>query len=294
MRRLLCALAAAAMLVAGAAPASAAPTEKRPLVRGLPVYLALGDSVAVGVQSAQPTGDREATLALWKASGYAAQFADVLRDELDCLPAASPRAAGGCRQLQYVNAAVPGATTESFLTGQLPQATALLADRNQDRNPRNDVEVVTLTLGGNDVFRPVTSACLPDASSPVCLQAIRDALTGFAVNYTRILAELRAAAGPDTVIVTMTYYNPVDACYLGQAPYNAGPLGDLVLEGDAGLLAAGFNDIVRAVSGQYGAVVADAYGELDVPEDFVGGRDCLHPDASGHAALAEVFADALR
>jgi lysophospholipase L1-like esterase len=30
-----------------------------------------------------------------------------------------------------------------------------------------------------------------------------------------------------------------------------------------------------------------------VPDDFVGGLDCLHPSTSGHARIAEAFADAV-
>jgi lysophospholipase L1-like esterase len=34
------------------------------------------------------------------------------------------------------------------------------------------------------------------------------------------------------------------------------------------------------------------FGALDTG-DLVGGDDCLHPDDSGHAAIAEAFADAI-
>lgn len=278
MRRLLVALVSAVLLVAASATASASPPDERRVVPGLPVYLALGDSVALGVQS--PPG-----------GSYAAQLAEVLEQELDCLPVADRRAADGCRQLQYVNRARDGETTTSLL-GRLPAVTDLLRQRNADRNPRNDVEVITLTIGGADVFDPIADACVGDSSDAECAQAVDRALITVAKNYAAILARLRAAAGPDTTILTMTYDNPLSACVLR----DAAPLADAVLEGSSapGLPAVGLNDLIRSVSAQYGAVVADAYGELDVPEDFVGGEDCVHPDASGHDALTEVFAEAFR
>lgn len=291
MRRL---LTGAVLLLTASATASASGPHDRGAVPGLPVYLALGDSVAAGVQSAPPTGDRKSTLARWKASGYAAQLAEVLEQELDCLPAASERAVDGCRQLQYVNEARLGETTTSLLDEQLAVVTAVLRQRNADRNPRNDVEVISLTIGGNDVFTPVVEACVRAGtpSSTTCALTVTEVLTEFAGNYTRILAELRAAAGPETTILTMTYYNPLGACHLS----GAAPLADVVLEGTpaSGFPDVGLNDLIRTVSAQYGAVVADAYGQLEVQEDFVGGQDCLHPDASGHDELADVFASAFR
>ncbi|HSK55310.1 MAG TPA: hypothetical protein VK908_08650 [Jiangellales bacterium] len=38
--------------------------------------------------------------------------------------------------------------------------------------------------------------------------------------------------------------------------------------------------------------MADTYGPLST-DDLVGGSDCLHPDASGHAIIADVFAETL-
>lgn len=155
----------------------------------------------------------------------------------------SDKARDRCRQLQLLNLArsevpamdgqpeKPGVTTPIVIDEQLPVATALLRARNHDRNPRNDVEVVTLTVGGNDIFGPVTAACLMGVT-PECTTAIGTAFTAFSVNYSSILAQLRRAAGPHAAIVTMTYYNPLPYCYIGAAnPAGATALGNLVLEG---------------------------------------------------------------
>ncbi len=78
----------AAMLALGAtlagAPATAQPAGPPP---GLPLYLALGDSIANGQQSAPVVPDDYwATVAAWQAAGYTAQYRDVLAEELDCVP----------------------------------------------------------------------------------------------------------------------------------------------------------------------------------------------------------------
>jgi len=207
------------LAAAGASPAVAAAATPDP-PPGLPVYLALGDSIANGQESAPAVGDYWGTVATWQANGYVAQLHDHLMTDLDCLPAASTNAKAGCQQLQLLNLArssvpemngepaKPGVTTQILIDEQLPRAIALLQARNHDRDPRNDVEAVTLTVGGNDVFGPVTAACLSGVT-PDCITAIGTAFAAFSANYSSILAQLRAAAGPETAIVTMTYYNPL-------------------------------------------------------------------------------------
>ncbi|GAA2156758.1 GDSL-like lipase/acylhydrolase family protein [Humibacillus xanthopallidus] len=288
-------------VVGGGAAASASSPDTNP-PPGLPMYLALGDSIANGQQSAPLVKDYWTTVAGWRANGYVAQFRTDLVRDLNCLPARSDNARQGCRQLQLVNLArsgvppmdgqpgKPGVTTQIVIDEQLPTATATLQARNHDANPRNDVEVVTIDVGGNDIFGPITSACLGESTAG-CQAAVLGAFQAFAANYATILHELREAAGPDTVIITMTYYNPLPYCYIGANPA-AGPFGDWVLEGGTlpgvGTLPTGLNDIIGAISQQNGARVADTFGKLGAG-DFVGGADCLHPNLSGHTKIAAVL-----
>ncbi len=262
---------------------------------GHPVYLALGDSVAVGVGAESAGGNPGEVGQRGRADGYAGLFAEVVAEAVNCIPREVRRE---CGELQYVNDARSGATTASFLTDQLPAATALLRDSNGEGIRRDDVLVVTLTIGGNDVFGPVVEACLGGGTtvSPGCRAVVAGRLAVFAERYERILADLRAAAGPETVIVTTTYYNSLPACDLGRPPSPAGALADAVLEGSPspGLPPEGINDVIRAASVRHGAVVADAYGVLRDPDHFVGGADCLHPNASGHHLLADLVAGAWR
>jgi lysophospholipase L1-like esterase len=293
------------LAAAGTSPALAAAASPNP-TPGLPVFLALGDSIANGQESAPRSGDYWGTVADWQANGYVAQFHNHLTNNLDCLPAASTNAKSGCQQLQLLNLsrssvpamngapAQPGVTTRALIDEQLPQAIALLQARNHDMDPRNDVEVVTLTVGGNDVFGPVTAACLSGVTTE-CITTINAAFTAFSVNYSSILAQLRTAAGPDTAIVTMSYYNPLPYCYIGAAnPQGATALGNLILEGVpvTGLGPVGFNGLISAISHQHGATVADTFGTLG-NGDFVGGSDCLHPNKSGHTKIATVFQQAV-
>ncbi|EWT02405.1 hypothetical protein N865_06205 [Intrasporangium oryzae NRRL B-24470] len=278
------------------------------LVPGLPVYLALGDSIANGEASAPTLPAYWETVAGWRANGYVAQLDAALVTRLDCLPAASTHAADGCRQLQLLNlsrSAVPplngqpekpGVTLPILIEEQLPTATALLGSRNHDANPRNDVEVVTITAGGADVLVPALGSCL-GGDAGACSAALTSAFTEFTANFSHIVSDLRQAAGPDARIATMTLYNPLPFCVLGQAdPAAAEAFGNWVLEGGTvpgfGTLPYGVNDIIRSVSQHYGAVTAETFGLLGAG-DLVGGGDCRHPTRSGHTKIAGAFETAL-
>jgi lysophospholipase L1-like esterase len=255
-------------LLAGSGPASAEPD---PAPIGRPLYLALGDSLAVGVGASNPA-----------VTGYVPQFYQLLRQQLACQPAGRP----SCRSLALRNLGVGGATSATLLATQLPAAVAELQARNHDRNPHNDVQVVTIDIGGNDLFGVVSSACAT-GPSPECAALIQARLQSFAANFTLILGQLRAAAGPDTVIIAMTYYNPLPSCHLA----GLAPLADAVLEGGPGVTV-GLNDLIRSIAAAHGVLVAETYGRLG-PGELVGGDDCLHPNDAGYQVITEAFAAAL-
>jgi lysophospholipase L1-like esterase len=237
----------------------------------VPVYLALGDSLSTGVGASVPSQ-----------TGYVPLFHEYLRRNLSCEGRGESE---GCAALRLNNIGVSGATTTTLLRDQLPLALAELEARNQDANPRNDVEVITIDIGGNDAF-PLLQVCGGGVTAE-CAEAIQTTFAQIAQNLTLTLTQLRAAAGPDTEIIVMTYYNPLPGCVF--AP--AAPLGDLVLEGGPGL-PAGLNDIIRAIAAGVDASVAETFGRLGV-QDLVGGSDCLHADDSGYAIIANALAGAL-
>jgi lysophospholipase L1-like esterase len=251
-----------------AAPASAAK----------PIQLALGDSWAFGFGAEVPNE-----------GGYVPRLHAALQEEFDCSPSDNPKPEHACRQLELVSLAVGGATTPSLIANQLPAAVELLEARNSDQNPRNNVEVITVHIGGNDVTNPIVGACLGGFSA-TCQQVIANEFAAYRADLDAALSALREAAGPDTRIVIGTYDNPFATCFLGSVP-GAVQLAGLVLEGGPGL-PVGLHDIMRDVAEDYNVEVADVFGDL-APQDWVGGTDCLHPDDSGYEKVAEAFFDVL-
>jgi len=266
------------LFLLGAVGAATAAAERPATTPGLPVQLALGDSWPAGA-GAVPR----------EVEGYVPQLHEALLDRYDCLPARSNRAKSGCRHLQLVNMAVGGATTPTLIQNQLPQATDLLRSRNGDANPRNDVELATVHIGGNDVTNPIIASCLTGIT-PSCLATIQAEFAAYQADLEVALSALRDAAGDETVIVIGTYDNPIGSCQLAAVP-GAVQLGALVLEG-GGPVPMGLHDIIRAVAATHDVTVAEVFGQLG-PQDWVGGADCLHPNNSGYDRVTEAFLVAL-
>jgi lysophospholipase L1-like esterase len=176
---------AAAVAAAGAAACSGSATSE-PTVPAT-YYLALGDSLSQGVQP-----DAAGT-SVETGQGYADQLYAMLRP--------------GQPALKLVKLGCPGETTATMIHGgicryrggsQLAAAVAFLSAH------RGHMYLVTLDIGANDpedcgsggVSLHTITACIgtdiPDAAS----------------NLDTILARLRAAAGPGTRIVGMSYYLP--------------------------------------------------------------------------------------
>jgi lysophospholipase L1-like esterase len=241
-----------------------------------PVYLALGDSVAAGVGASRPA-----------TTGYVPQLHERLRVGLDC------GGDGDCDALELRSLAVSGSTTWGLMAQQLPKALVELTTRNRDGRPGNDVRVVTVTIGGNDVFHPVVAACRGRLESSICQRTIDAQLTQVAVNLRVTLRALYLAGGADTTLAVMTYYSPLGSCVLADLD----GLATAVLEGGSvggsGLsVEGGLNELIRAAAEHTGAVTVDTYGLLDT-EELVGGRDCLHPNDRGHAVIADSFSKAI-
>jgi len=236
------------------------------------VYLALGDSLAFGIGASDPA-----------TTGYAPLFYDDLRSSLP------GHFDGGFLMLENLAvggpAAPPGGetTTSMIAGGQLDAALAELTARNGNPRPVDDVRVVTLDIGGNDMFA-VVPVCL-GGPTPTCTSAIGTAFATFNGNFDHILDELTAAAGPETTIIVMTYYNPLvnPFCPLsGQAA-----LADALLEGNPAMgLPVGLNDLIRANAAGHGVRVADVFGLLG-PSDVQ--PDCRHANDDGYQVIANEF-----
>ena len=153
-------------------------------------YVALGDSVAVGVGASDPAS-----------VGYVPIFHDFLLAEED--------------DLALVNLGHAGDTSSDLIAhGHLAAALTEIDD--------GDVEVVTVSIGGNDV-RALIPLC-SGGLTPTCVTAIGTTFATFSSNFDLILSELHAAVDEDTSIIVMTYYNALvhPACPLNPLA----PLGD--------------------------------------------------------------------
>ena len=112
-------------------------------------------------------------------------------------------------------------------------------------------------------------------------------MAAFDADLRDVVGPLRTAAGPDTPIVLGTYDNPVPYCFLAGLP-GAIELGALILEGTPDGSLDGIHDVIRRVAADYGAEVAEVFGQFE-GADFVGGGDCLHPSSTGHDKVTEAF-----
>jgi lysophospholipase L1-like esterase len=253
-------------------------------------YLSLGDSLAQGYQpiggplsSAAPPGYDQ---------GYADQLFKLERDKYT--------------QLQLVKLGCGGESTVSMRNGsqdpnlayscgppsfyqqhypdggtQLAEAATFLAQH------RGEVAFVTIDIGANDVLGP---------------SGLGPALSNLAI----ILADLRAAAGPEVPIIGMNYYDP----FAPQA-WTQGGLPGLQAQ-VAGIVT--INSLLKSVYVAAGDPVADVESAFSVtdftpadgtPLDVV--RECawtwictppplgpdIHANTAGYSVIAQAFADQL-
>lgn len=150
----------------------------------LPEYLALGDSLAVGVGATVPSQ-----------TGYVAKFDKSYFQASQIGPDV----------LTNLGVAIPGGETSgSFISdGQLQAAKdAIAAD--------TDIKVVTLDIGGNDLLKLLLDGTCP--FGPDCTTEAEDALEAFGTNFAFILSKLAGPLffdGGDEELMVMTYYNPL-------------------------------------------------------------------------------------
>lgn len=258
------------------------------------VYLALGDSVAAGTQNPEPFTD----------DGYADVLFQRTKDDL------------GLTEL--VNLSCPGDDTYEFRSGddgpdggslcygagapfnygapsQLDAAVAYLG-----ANP-GEVELITLTIGANDLFR-----CGP-APTPEC---VTGAVNGVVANLAAIVPTLQEAA-PGVPIVAMNYYNPNLAHWLTP--------GSEEFAARSNQLVIASNEALEAIYATFDVPVADVESAFrttddraqDVPRNV--GEICkytgmcarvegslqvradhdIHPNDLGHRRIARAFIDTM-
>lgn len=229
-----------------------------------PAYVALGDSLAFGVGASDTA-----------TGGYVALTHDALRR--------SERYRG--RGLDLINLSLPGATSSDLLLpgGQLERALGEIHDRQEDASPADDVEIVSINIGGNDVLALATadSPCLADPLSEDCRDRFDEMLDGLEDNLSEVLRRLREAA-PKAKIVVLDLYSPLSG--------RGGPA-DLI----ADLAIRDINAVTEQVASaqEFNADLATVFDLFRGRADRFVADDNLHPNDDGHALMAEVVLAAI-
>lgn len=180
---------------------SSAPKSSQPrLASAKQIYVSVGDSYAAGYQPAgrgrgatTGNGYSDQTVTLAKGKGY-----DLTLANFGCSGATTTSAltAPGCAER---NRAV-GAP--AYTEPQVAAAVAYL------KTHRNEVGLVTVALGGNDI-----TPCADSSTTSAATTCVATALSKITANITTTVTQLRAAAGPATRIVGITYPD----VFLGEA-----------------------------------------------------------------------------
>ena len=161
-------------------------------------YVSLGTSLSVGVQP------NSSGVLLPSDDGYSDQLFASIKPAFDTT-GAQPR------ELRLIKLGCPGETLDDMTNGgnclyvagsQLDAAVDFLTDN------LGKVHLVTIDMGGND-FR--NAGCIDTTVDLNCANAVSAQIS---TDLAAVLATLRNAAGPDTTIVGMNYYNPYLASWL--------------------------------------------------------------------------------
>lgn len=164
-------------------------------------YVSIGDSYAAGFQPTGPHGKGHDTT-----NGYAYQVAQLAK-------------ARGYH-LTVVNFGCDGATTASVLDEKgckhrapggptYPDETQAGAAEQFLSGHRGQVDLVTVSIGGNDV-----TAC---AKSTDAIGCVGSAVSAITTRLGELLPALRAAAGPGVTIVGLTYPDVILGGYLSSS-----------------------------------------------------------------------------
>ena len=239
-------------------------------VSGPGLYIALGDSLSAGVGAS----DRGAT-------AFVPRVSEGLGEEIDLL-----------------NMGHSGDTSLELLDhGHLGAAVAEVERLNGDDDSNNDVKLVTLEIGGNDLldlfFSLVLSGRCPALEQslliPQCVDPLRDTLDRFGPNLGMALDRLQEA-DPGLTIVVMTLYDPFSG-----GLETISELVELALEGMPDTpFPEGLNDIIRSEVAERELVLVDWYPLFEGKgNEYIAG-DFIHPNDAGYQVMADAVLREIR
>jgi lysophospholipase L1-like esterase len=233
------------------------------------VYLALGDSLSEGVGAS----NREET-------GFVALVHEALGSDVELM-----------------NLGIAGDTSQDLIDKQLDRAIAEIESRNSDADLDNDIAVVTLEIGGNDLldifFELVLPGTCPNVEDglarPECVERVRQTLDAYGPNLDEILTRLREADG-DVPIFLLTLYNPFSG---GVAMLDE--LVELALEGQPDTPFPGaMHDIVREQAEAHDAHLVEIGPGFEGKSREYIAMDLIHPNDTGYRVMADAVLAEMR
>lgn len=252
-------------------------------------YLSLGDSYAEGFGASD------------ESLGYAALLPDLLQERGFDLELVN-LACGGeqVHDLTERDACPRGLDeddTERY--AELSQLDAAIDLLTADPGA---VKLITVSIGGNDV-----TACVAEPEPVTC---VADAVDDIDRLLRPMLEDLRQAAGPDTVIIGLTYPDVILGLWIDEA---SRPLAELSVTAFRDFINPTLSDAYASIDGIFVDVTeaTDAYVPLDELTDtddhgevpvavarvceltwFCEDRD-IHPNDDGYAVIADLIVDAV-
>lgn len=234
------------------------------------LYLALGDSLSEGIGA---TDERRRGWVALTAIGLGPAY-------------------------ELLNLGVAGDDSRELIEdGPLDRALAEIASRAGDGVPGNEVAVITLEIGGNDLLDIYFDVVIPgdcptvaeSLQRPECVRLLEDALARYRPNLDYTLDTLQAAA-PGAPIFLMTLYNPFSG---GSTVLDE--FGVLALEGREGtVFPEGLNDIIRSEAASHPGVVLVEWYPLFIGKqrEYIS-QDFIHPNDTGHRVMADAVLSAM-
>ena len=259
------------VLFVSTGPANATPSP--------PYYLALGDSLALGIQP------NAAGVLVPTNQGYVDHLYALAKLRQPSLRLAKLGCSG-----ETTTTMIGGGVCAYTLGSQLADAVAFIQTHR--------VAFITLSIGGANVLDCFSLAGI----DPECVE---DGLDAVGPELGQILAALRAAAGPGVRIVGMNYYDPFLAASIlgpqGQALAAASLQATNLLNDLLGALYYAFQVPVADVAGAYRINDATSVPVFNLPLNvllelrwtWIGssppvGPD-IHPNATGYSVIALAF-----